>query len=197
MITSRYDCSGAQTLAGAIALVEASDAERDCYRRHLAQCGRCLNELGGERDVERVMSLVAQARDDERWEPDIRKALARRRVPRRAWSWGAGFATAVIVVAGVFVAEKKPPAAAPQHLISAKDMRSIAALDTQTTPPREAHAESLVVGSALPLTTTFAVSVDRRGTPLRCSITKSSGYSALDRAVCRAALRVQYKAPSH
>jgi len=194
---TRDDCSAAQTLAGAIALGEATESERDRYRAHLAGCGQCVNEFGGERELERVATVVAQARDDERWEPDIRKALARRPAPRRAWSWGAAFAVAVIVAGGVVAGERKPEVAAPQHVVSAKDVRAIAALDTQTAPRREARAESLVVGSAVPLTTGFAVSVDRHGTPLRCSITKSSGYNALDRAVCRAALQVQYKSPSH
>jgi anti-sigma factor RsiW len=197
MMTSRDDCSAAQTLAGAIALGEATDSERDRYRAHLAGCAPCVNELGGERELERTIAVVAQARDDERWEPDIRKALARRRAPRRAWSWAATFAAAVIIVAGVLAGERKPQAVAPPHVVSAKDVRAIAALDTQTAPRREARAESLVVGSAVPLTTAFAVSVDRRGIPLRCSITKSSGYSAVDRAACRAALQQHYNRPSH
>jgi anti-sigma factor RsiW len=197
MMTSRDDCSTAQALAGAIALGEANDSERDRYRAHLAGCAHCVNELGGERELERVIAVVAQARDDERWEPDIRKALARRHAPRRAWSWAATFAVAVIVVAGFLAGEKKPQATAPQHTVSAKDVRAIAALDTQTAPRREGRAESLVVGSAVPVTTAFAVSVDQRGIPLRCSITKSSGYSAVDRAVCRAALQVHYRPPSH
>lgn len=196
MMTSRDDCSAAQSLAGAIALGEATEIERDRYRAHLAGCAGCVNELGGERELERVAAVVAQARDDERWEPDIRKALARRPVPRRAWSWAAALAVVVIVAGGVVAGEKKPQAAAPPHVISAKDVSALAALDTQTAPRREGRAESLVVGSAVPLTTTFAVSLDQHGTPLRCSITKSSGYSALDRAVCRAALQVQYKPPS-
>jgi anti-sigma factor RsiW len=196
MMTSRDDCSAAQSLAGAIALGEATESERDRYRAHLAGCAACVNDLGGERELERVAAVVAQARDDERWEPDIRKALARRPAPRRAWSWAAALAVVLIVAGGVVAGEKKPQAVAPPHVVSAKDVRALAALDTQTAPHREGRAESLVVGSAVPVTTTFAVSLDRHGTPLRCSITKSSGYSALDRAVCRAALQVHYEPPS-
>ena len=44
------ECARAEVLAGAVALGEASDAERDAYRRHLAGCSRCIAAYGGERD---------------------------------------------------------------------------------------------------------------------------------------------------
>jgi hypothetical protein len=77
-MTSRADCTRAEGLAGAIAIGEAGEAERDAYRAHLAECARCLHELGGEREIERVMTAVGQARDDECWEPDLRSTLAQR-----------------------------------------------------------------------------------------------------------------------
>ncbi len=186
---TRSDCSLAETLAGAIAIGEAGDAERDSYRAHVAGCERCLQEFGGEREMERVMSAVLRARDDERWEPDIRKALVRRAAPRQAWRWGAVLAAVVIAIGGAFSFEKRPQAAPPQHTTSARD---IAAIGTQSAPRREGRAESLVVGSAAPLRTSFTLSFDGRGTPLHCAITKSSGDRALDRAVCTAALHVRY-----
>jgi hypothetical protein len=188
-------CSLAETLAGAIAVGEAGDAERETYRAHLAGCERCLQELGGERDVERVMAAVSQARDDERWEPDVRKALAARRTPA-TWKWGAAAAAVFIAIAGGFLLEKKPQAAPAPPTISAREARAVAALGTESAAPREGRAESLIVGTETPVTSAFALSVDRRGTPLRCTITKSSGDGVLDRAVCRAALRVRYRSGS-
>jgi TonB family protein len=104
---------------------------------------------------------------------------------------------------------------------SAREKRSIAALRTQQTaaPPAE-RAESLAVfpssvsiRDVFPLggenaivprpapiaysenatgTTAFEVNVDERGVPVRCTITKASGYLVLDEAVCRAAMRARY-----
>ncbi len=54
------------------------------YRGHLAGCRRCLHAMGGEREIERIMSAVTRARDEERWEPDLRSQLARRAKPRHA-----------------------------------------------------------------------------------------------------------------
>lgn len=191
-MTMRDECSSAETLAGAIALGEAGDAERDAYRAHLSACPSCVERLGGEREIERVMALTAQARDDERWEPDVRKALIRGRDSRRAWRWAAAAAAVVIVAGGAFSLKSGGGLAPQQQTISAQESHALAALNTQTGPRREGRAESLVVGSAAPVTTSFTLSVDARGTPLRCTITKSSGDAALDRAVCRAALHVRY-----
>jgi TonB family protein len=65
------ECRSAETLAGAIALGEADDAERQAYRRHVATCAACLRALGGEREIERTMERVASARDAETWTPDV------------------------------------------------------------------------------------------------------------------------------
>jgi TonB family protein len=84
----------------------------------------------------------------------------------------------------------------------------------QSAPPLVNHAEAIAaapeihdvapVGSIVPRpapiayaegaegTTAYAVDVDERGTPVRCSIDKSSGYLALDKAVCDAAMKAQY-----
>jgi Gram-negative bacterial TonB protein C-terminal len=96
---TRNDCARAETLAGAIALEEATDGERDAYRRHLSACARCVETLGGEREIERVMSVVAQARDEESWEPDLRAALRdRTRMRRNAWKLGLGVGTAALAI---------------------------------------------------------------------------------------------------
>lgn len=190
-MTMRADCSAAETLAGAIAIGEASDAERDAYRVHLATCGSCLEEFGGEREIERVMALAVQARDDERWEPDVRKALARH-APRRGWGWAAAAAAVLVAAVGAFSLQRNAPSAGPSHMIAAHESHALAALNTQSAPRREGQAESLVVGSAAAVTTSFTLNFDERGNPLRCTITKSSGDDSLDRAVCRTALRVRY-----
>jgi TonB family protein len=313
------DCKRAEVLAGAVALGEASDVERDEYRRHLSGCGRCITALCGEREIERTMQAVAQARDTESWEPDLRAALRDSvRAKRRAWGFGiSAVAAAVVVSIGVhaFVAAgfkqigvssanpivvgydgqsivlehpapahasavrhtpprraasgghdllvvhnvvtlKRPPAPTPaarsarkasattpraavrppsRHVPASRaaaaateiaaltptqrDERAVAALRTVgTAPPPAQRAESIAVmpptirevvpvgGEAAIVprppsiayyenaqgTTAFEVSVDERGAPLKCTITKSSGYLVLDEAVCRAAMQTRY-----
>jgi Gram-negative bacterial TonB protein C-terminal len=118
---TRTDCARAETLAGAIALEEATDGERDAYRRHLASCARCVETLGGEREIERVMSVVAQARDQESWEPDLRNALRNRtRARRGAWTFGFGLAALALAVSLSI------------HLIAAGTMRPIALAPVNT-----------------------------------------------------------------
>lgn len=297
-------CSRAEALAGAIALGEATDAERDDYRRHLAACSPCIAALGGEREIERTMAAVAAARDSEVWQPDLRAALRRPSwVGRKAWRIAAGALAIVAIAAGVRVAairqsepavtvafHPSPPVAVAMHRAapaqhpahknaaaaaaqaqatrmvvvhnvvtlkrpaparhgavasakravpvrgpaaeqaprevamrapSASDRQSVAALrTTQSTLPPDQHAESLAVApqtlavrDVAPLggenalvpwlpaiaysenaqgTTAFEVSVDERGVPVKCTITKASGYLVLDEAVCRAAMRARY-----
>jgi len=301
------ECARAEVLAGAVALGEASDVERDQYRRHLAGCGRCVSALGGEREIERVASVVASARDAETWEPDARGWMAARRQRRMtAWRFGvSGIAAAAVVALGVHALlaanvstpaapagarsqivalagahvtlEHRPPASkhrvkahvaqievvhnvvtlrrpaapvavaqtAPHAAASPKpapravrvdalsrqalvamaptrsDENSIAALRTAATAaPPAARAESIavlpnaaVVRDALPLggenaivprpsliaynegaegTTAFEVLIDEKGAPVKCTITKPSGYLVLDEAVCKAAMHVRY-----
>ncbi len=105
-------------------------------------------------------------------------------------------AAAVILAVGLRTAEKPRPIASSQRTVSLRDASALAALDTQTTPPREARAESLRVGAATTLSTAFDVTVDERGTPLQCRITKSSGFRLVDRSVCRAAMHAHYSSPT-
>lgn len=298
-------CSRAEMLAGAIALGEATDSERDAYRRHLAICAPCIAALGGERDIERTMATVAGARDSEVWEPDLRAAFRRPQTSGvRRWRWAAA-ALAVAAVAAGFrviafhpgapavpvaahpaaavalvshraaaarpavrksvvvaaaaapatrmvvvhnVVTLKRPAVPPRAPVpseskrvvpqkpstlqqpprqvavlrpSASDRQAVAALrTTQSISPSDQHAESLAVAPQstvvrdvallggenalvpwLPAiaysenaqgTTAFEVSVDERGLPVKCTITKASGYVVLDEAVCRAAMRARY-----
>ena len=94
------NCSRVESLAGAIALGEASEAEREEYRQHIASCAVCLRALGGEREIERVMAAVSKARDAETWEPLPRRLGERSR--GRFWRTGAAvLATALAVSFGV------------------------------------------------------------------------------------------------
>lgn len=78
-----------EAIAGAIALGEASDAERREYREHIAACMACLRELGGECEIERVASTVDAARETEVWEPALGDVVANRlRHRSRSLRWG-------------------------------------------------------------------------------------------------------------
>lgn len=309
-------CERAEVLAGAIALGEASDAERDEYRGHIAACAPCLTSLGGEREIERVMDVVAQARDEETWEPAF---VSMRREPKFArWmKYGFSLATAAValslglhallaasfghapptpnnpfvidydgthitlerranahqqkprneeprvVVVHNVVTLKAPTANAQQAQQPAEKAvtKDVATTTTTTTvasndaqpleqkdtasqipvwrraaepqprvhrapvtiaaaPTFEQHAESMSVSPGMSAirdvapvggdaaivphpaaiafaegaegTSVFEVAVDERGTPTKCTITRSSGFLVLDEAVCRAAMKARY-----
>ncbi len=184
------ECAAAERLAGAIALAEASDDERKAYRAHLSRCQKCLREFGGEREIERVMSVLTRARDEERWEPALRLTPGRASARRGAWIVVATLAAALALVLGVRSLER-PGAPVAVQAISAPEARALAALDTQTGPKREARAESLAVGGAT-FSTALQITVDRRGRPVRCRISTSSGDRAFDESICRAAMRARY-----
>jgi TonB family protein len=160
-MTTGVDCTRAEILAGTLALGEASESDRDAYRRHVAGCPRCLANLGGERDIERVMAVVAEARDAEQWEPRLRAPAHNPQTQwRRAWSWAAALAAvAILSFAGQRLAEQRHSGAAGAGhalvvvhnvvtLPSAGDKRSIAAIGTQSAPKAEQRAESLAMAPA-------------------------------------------------
>lgn len=294
-------CSRTEILAGAIALGEATQAQREEYRKHIATCASCLDAFGGERDIERVMSTVAQARDSETWEPAPQRLGQRTRA--RQWRTGAAVLAAAIAVSfGLHVLlaavvhapaiepkvasvepattfhvalEHRPhvtavlqaPVAKPSpvprsmvvvHNVVERHGNKVTQTTTQTTVVAQApiphvtapasnvpiwrrdevmpsqkgaqaettavpllagQTESIAVAplttvrDVMPLggdaaikprpaliayaenaqgTTAFEVAVDERGTPTKCTITKSSGYLALDVAVCKAAMVARY-----
>jgi hypothetical protein len=192
-MTTQKDCAQAEMLAGAIALGEANEAQRNSYRAHLAACPRCCAELGGEREIERVMALPADASKAERWAPDLRHVHRRAR-PQRALQWAAVLGAIAMLIFGVRATQKHVPVTAvprpPVVASSSQAERAVAALNTQTAPQREHQAESLVFAGTS--TMRLDVSVDGRGLPKRCTIIKSSGDRALDQAVCRAALKAKH-----
>jgi TonB family protein len=296
-------CTRAEILAGAIALGEASAAERDEYRRHIAGCARCLEEFGGERGIERVMNGVRAARESETWEPVPVRFREPSRNRSRFWAAGTFVAGATLaLVLGMYATTRAPihapvhpiaitaphetvfhvaleprprrthkpvvVAAAPHIVHTAAPQRLVVVHSvitrrgnnvTQTTisttevaeapvaqmtvPPSNVpiwrrdeamprakapapapvftgRAESIavapipVIREVQPIggdaainprpapiayaenaygTTAFEVTVDDRGTPVRCAITKSSGFSALDVSVCKAAMNAHYE----
>jgi TonB family protein len=278
-MSARCDCARCESLAGAIALGEATGLERQIYREHLAGCSVCLDRFGGERELERVAAVIATARESESWTPDVGAAarLGRRGGFRRL-AVPLAIATLAIAVALPLHLERFVPsgpiaqhpaaplahhrvspvrvAAAPvkaivvvHHVDAAPEPAAIAvarvaesppadraaadeALRTvQTAPPQlEGRAESVAVepaGAAAPVaaapaivrdaipvggehaivpriptiayregaqgTTVFEVAVDERGNPVKCTVTASSMYRALDKAVCDAAMRAKYE----
>ncbi len=88
-----------ESIGGAVALGEATDEERREYREHIATCAPCLSQLGGEREIERAAGVVADAREGEVWQPNLRDVVARgigRR--RRAAGFALGIAAACAAV---------------------------------------------------------------------------------------------------
>jgi len=196
---TRCDCARAETLAGAIALGEADEAQRDTYRSHLAICGKCRADLRGEREIERVMATVPVAREGEQWQPDLRAGHTRPRVRYGAWRWAAALAAVAALAVGVRAMERYPsPAIVAHHGAAAEAAaaRAVAALTTQTAPRREHEAESLAFAPSPPSTMAFKVRLEGRAAG-RCVVTKSSGNHTLDQAVCRAALRTVASRRSH
>ncbi len=181
-------CGRAETLAGAIALGEANEAERKEYRAHVAACPGCLAANGGEREIERVMAAAVNARDEERWEPALRAVTRRRSQPVGLLRWGAVAATAAAFAFAIFNPQPHP---AVSHR-AANGAEAIAALTTQSAPRREQRAESLVFeSSSAQRQALFALSTDRSGKPTSCRIVRTSGFRSLDDAVCRAAMRTR------
>lgn len=137
-------CTQAEVLAGAIALGEASDGERDAYRRHLADCGRCVDALGGERAIERTMVAIAAARESESWTPDVRAAMRERRQGnRRVWRSGlsalAGAAVVAVGAYAIFAAGVKHIGVTAQHpLVIGYDGRRLV-VERRAPAPVPAH----------------------------------------------------------
>ncbi len=192
-MSMRTACAQAETLAGAIALGEVDEIERSAYRAHLSECADCCNALGGEREIERVVCAVRNARDGETWTPTVRPIAARNGIRGDLFAWSALavallFAVAISQLTPRYRSVVVPSANAPS--ISQEDARAIAVLDTQVPPRREHHAESLAVGPALTVRrVTLQLGLDGRGAPKQCIVARSSGDRTLDAALCRAAMR--------
>lgn len=304
-------CQHAEVLAGAIALGEATDLERDEYRRHIAACSPCLHAFGGEREIERTMFAIADARDHETWQPVLTSVQIKHK--RRArFAWRMGFSVTAVAVAASLGAHfllaaafphavPQPQSAAPPVVADvthitlehrpavtharkpqpARKMLIVHNVVTLKAPPPVTHTEethsaasdmktTTVVAQAEPIstpeasdipiwrrdqalqqnnapqpaprttsappalvaraesiqmapvynvrdvvplggetainpqppmiaysegaegTTAFEVSVDTTGAPTKCTITKSSGWTILDQAVCKAAMKARF-----
>jgi TonB family protein len=152
-----------EALAGAIALDEATERERDTYRGHLALCARCVESFGGERDIARVMSVVAQARDEESWEPDLRAALRdRTRMRRNAWRLGLGVGAAALAVSlGLHVLAAgtiQPVSLAPAATVAAVGSVFHVTLERRPHPQSvAAHPAAAIAANPRPLVVTHNV----------------------------------------
>lgn len=190
-------CTRAEMLGGAIALGEASDSQRHEYREHLSVCPRCLTAIGGEHEIERVASLVTRARDQERWEPDLRESYTRPVRRHAGWVWAATLGIALVFVAGSLAnrhsAGVETHAAVPMHaqLATRLDDRAIASLGTQTLQHREHRAELLAFtsGAGTRRTVTFQVRLDEHGKPVHCAVVKGSTNAELAASLCDAVMR--------
>ena len=108
-----------EMLAGAIALGEASDEERTEYRAHIAQCGRCRTGFGGEVEIARTMESIADARDQEHWQPRVDTAILARRSRRRIGRTALAGALAVVIAAVAGFVVRIPSTPAPQRVVAA------------------------------------------------------------------------------
>ena len=190
-MNASMSCARAEILAGAIALGEARDDERQAYRAHLAHCSRCVNALGGEREIERTVRVVAAARDGERWEPDVRRRLAGARNGAAALRWLPLSVTAIVAALAVAMLQRHPViphrSALPAPAIATQQQRAdVAALGTQNAPAFQHEAESLQFRSGATLT--LRVTLDARGKAVRCTVVQGS-QQTIDRAVCAAVMR--------
>jgi TonB family protein len=115
-------CRDAEIAAGAIALGEATESERDAYRLHLSRCADCVRTLGGEREIERTMQRLVDAREAETWQPAVSPARLR---PRRAgFAWGMT-AMAVVVVAASWLALPHPGSSSHGTIVASAPARTI------------------------------------------------------------------------
>lgn len=192
------DCGQAEVLAGAIALGEAGDAERNAYREHLSVCRRCLVSIGGEREIERAMSVIGQAREQEHWQPQARSLFSRAKSRGPFVRWSAAVVAALLVV---FVARQgyqsypvvvnsvTPPA--KTSVTAEQEARVVAALGTQSVPKREHHAESLAFSARenAAQTITVKVSFDAAGKPTHCKGVHHASSQKLVATLCDMVMR--------
>lgn len=134
-----------EVLAGAIALGEASDAERQAYRQHIAHCERCRAELGGEHELVRAYEIVAAARESEVWEPQLGSVLRRRSLSlsplvRFAAAFALTFAVATAALHYVTV-----PAAQQLHAAQPAAPANVALHRASAQPPLQAPQRKLMV----------------------------------------------------
>jgi hypothetical protein len=69
-----------EALAGALALGEATDAERMQFAEHARTCARCAEDAAA---FPATLALVGEARESERWQPSLGRELAERLRSRR------------------------------------------------------------------------------------------------------------------
>ncbi len=117
-----------ESLAGALALGEATDADRRAYREHIASCTRCLTELGGEHELARTTATIVQARDGEVWDPQPGNVLRRRSrglspVVRFAAAFAITFGLAASALHYFAVPARTAPASVVSYIPAAETIR--------------------------------------------------------------------------
>lgn len=117
-----------EALSGALALGEATPAERALFEVHAAGCAACRDDA---RAFLSLLPMIARARAEETWHPDRRQAVFARIGARRerrtlmtvralAWAVGASLALNAAIATGVgsyvgraFAASRAEHAAGP------------------------------------------------------------------------------------
>lgn len=67
-----------ESLAGAIALGEATFEEREAFVAHAADCALCRQDLADEAAGRSPLAAVSSARDEETWRPSLDRAIVAR-----------------------------------------------------------------------------------------------------------------------
>ncbi|MFY9709381.1 MAG: hypothetical protein WAK88_04360, partial [Candidatus Cybelea sp.] len=159
---------------------------------------RCLVSIGGEREIERVMSVIGQAREQEQWQPQARSLFSRAKSRAPILRWSAAVVAALLVV---FVARQgyqnhpvvvnsvTPPA--KTSVTAEQEARVIAALGTQSVPKREHRAESLAFSARenAAQTITVKVSFNAAGKPTHCKGVHHANSQKLVATLCDMVMR--------
>jgi len=138
-----------EIIAGAIALGEATDADRREYREHIAGCAECLTELGGEHELARTNASIGAARDGEVWNPQIANVLRRRsRALSPAVRFASAFAVTFALAAGALHYFTPPAQTAPAVTVATSNAATRAATSQSVTPSRKLSVYHNVVQMA-------------------------------------------------
>jgi TonB family protein len=152
-----------EALAGAIALGEATDADRRAYREHIAHCAQCLTELGGEHELARTSAIVAEARDGEVWDPQLGNVLRRR---SRALSPAVRFTAAFAITFGL--------AATALHYVPVPARTAPASVVSYVAPAEPAKHNAPAVAQTQRRLTVYHNVVQMARAPLGPSVARST-----------------------
>jgi hypothetical protein len=141
-----------EALAGALALGEATDAEREQFTEHARTCALCAEDTAA---LPATLALVGEARESERWQPSLGGELAERLRSRRETRSRRTFASlgfgivASLALNVLFVAW---PARTPPHALAPGGGTRVAGPPRKSSPVRRAEPPAVpevVAGLAL------------------------------------------------